>query len=74
MSRAGMSADDIAAVDFAYRKLFGGKRPRPPLLVAMAELDSMNGELNPHVRSMLDLLKRRNESRHGRYQESLRQK
>ena len=71
MSRAGMSADDIAAVDVAYRKLFGRKKP---LSVAMAELDSLNGDLNDHVRGMLDFLKRRDLGRHGRYQESLRQK
>jgi acyl-[acyl carrier protein]--UDP-N-acetylglucosamine O-acyltransferase len=73
MSRAGMSAEDIAAVDAAYRKLFGPMKPRRPLSVTMAELDSMNGELNPHVREMLVFLKRRDQGRHGRYQESLRQ-
>jgi UDP-N-acetylglucosamine acyltransferase len=71
MSRAGMAAEDIAAVDAAYRKLFTRKKP---FAIAMQELDSMNGELNPHVRTMLDFLKRRDEGRNGRYQESLRQK
>jgi UDP-N-acetylglucosamine acyltransferase len=71
MSRAGMSAEDIAAVDAAYRKLFTRKKP---FALAMAELDATNGELNQHVRTMLDFLKRRDEGRHGRYQESLRQR
>ena len=67
---------DIAAVDSAYRHLFlrGRNGKRVPLSVAMSELDSMNGQLNPHVREMLDFLKRRDQGRHGRYQETLRQK
>lgn len=71
MSRAGMAPEDIAAVESAYRKLFGRKKP---FSVAMSELESMNGQLNSHVHYMLDFLKRRTEGKHGRYQESLRQK
>ena len=69
LARAGFSADDIRALDVAYRKLFSRKRP---LAVAMQELESLNGELTPHVREILDFLRRRNEGRHGRYLEGKR--
>ena len=69
LSRAGFSADDIAALDGAYRKLFNRKKP---FSRAMAELESLNGELTPHVRTLLEFLRRRDTGRHGRFQETLR--
>jgi hypothetical protein len=69
LARAGTSAEEIKALDAAYRRLFGRKRP---LAVAMKELESLNGELTPHVREVLDFLRRRNEGRHGRYLEGRR--
>src|SRR5207248_1253578 len=69
LARAGTSAEEIRALDAAYRRLFGRKRP---LAVAMKELESLNGELTPHVREILDFLRRRNEGRHGRYLEGKR--
>ena len=69
LARAGFSAEDIKALDVAYRRLFSRKKP---LAVAMQELESLNGELTPHVREILDFLRRRNEGRHGRYLEGKR--
>jgi UDP-N-acetylglucosamine acyltransferase len=69
LARAGTSAEEIRALDTAYRKLFSRKRP---LSVAMKEFESLNGELTPHVREILDFLRRRNEGKHGRYLEGKR--
>lgn len=69
LARAGTSAEEIKALDAAYRKLFSRKRP---LSVAMKEVESLNGELTPHVREILDFLRRRNEGKHGRYLEGKR--
>jgi hypothetical protein len=69
LARAGTSAEEIRALDVAYRRLFSRKRP---LAVAMKELESLNGELTPHVREILDFLRRRNEGKHGRYLEGRR--
>jgi len=69
LARAGTSAEEIRALDVAYRRLFSKKRP---LAVAMQELESLNGELTPHVREILDFLRRRNEGKHGRYLEGRR--
>jgi UDP-N-acetylglucosamine acyltransferase len=69
LARAGTSAEEIRALDVAYRRLFSKKRP---LAVAMEELESLNGELTPHVREILDFLRRRNEGKHGRYLEGKR--
>ena len=69
LARAGTSAEEIRALDVAYRRLFSRKRP---LSVAMKDFESLNGELTPHVREMLDFLRRRNEGKHGRYLESKR--
>jgi hypothetical protein len=38
----------------------------------MKEFESLNGELTPHVREILDFLRRRNEGKHGRYLEGKR--
>jgi hypothetical protein len=38
----------------------------------MDELESLNGELTPQVREILDFLRRRNEGKHGRYLEGKR--
>jgi len=69
LARAGTSAEEIRALDLAYRKLFSRKRP---LSVAMKEFESLNGELTPHVREILEFLRRRNEGKHGRYLEGKR--
>jgi UDP-N-acetylglucosamine acyltransferase len=69
LARAGTSAEEIKALDVAYRRLFSRKRP---LSVAIKELESLNGELSPHVREMLDFLRRRTEGKHGRFLEGKR--
>ena len=38
----------------------------------MKDFESLNGELTPHVREILDFLRRRNEGKHGRYLEGKR--
>ena len=70
MARAGMSAEDIAAIDVAYRKLFLKKRP---LLTAMRDYEDLEN-VNPHVVRLVEFLRRRNQGRHGRYLESQRNK
>jgi UDP-N-acetylglucosamine acyltransferase len=68
LRRAGFTDGDIDALEEAIRQLFYRERP---LAVAMAEFDTRNG-LNPHVKTMLEFLRRRDSGRHGRYLESLR--
>jgi UDP-N-acetylglucosamine acyltransferase len=68
LSRAGFSADDIAELDAACRKLF---LHRKPLSKAMAEFDSMN-TLNPLVKRLVDSLRDRDQGRHGRAREGHR--
>ena len=68
LRRAGYAEDDIAALEKAYRHLFGKKKP---LSVAMSEYDMMNG-INPHVKQLIEFLHRRNQGRHGRFLESQR--
>lgn len=72
MRRAGFSEQDIKGVDFAYRKLFIGRKK--PFSVVMAELESLNGELSDLARYLLEFLRRRNLDRNGRYLEHLRAK
>ena len=69
LARAGTSAEEIRALDSAYRRLFSKKRP---LSVAMKEFEALAGESTPHVREILDFLRRRNEGKHGRYLEGKR--
>lgn len=68
MSRAGVAAADIAAVDEVFRKLFLKKRP---LLTAMREFEGIEG-LSEKVVQLLEFLKRRNQGKHGRFLETQR--
>lgn len=70
LRRAGYTDSDLEALEAAYRKLFSRKRP---MAVVMAEFDTDNG-LNPHVKQMIEFLRRRSIGRHGRYLETLRAK
>src|SRR5688572_16187135 len=72
LRRAGFSEPDIKGLDRAFRHLFIGRKK--PFAVAMAELESMNGELTEHATHLLAFLRRRNTDRNGRYLESLRAK
>ena len=40
--------------------------------MALSELESMNGDLSPLVREIVEFLRRRDQGKHGRYLESLR--
>jgi UDP-N-acetylglucosamine acyltransferase len=69
LKRAGFSEEDIEALKDAVRKIwFGRKRT---FSQSLAEFDVMNG-LNPHVKTMVEFLRRRDLGKHGRYLESLR--
>ncbi len=70
LARAGFNEEDIAALDIAFRNLFGRKKV---FSAAMAEYDTMNG-LNEHVKNMVQFLRRRDQGKHGRFLESLRPK
>jgi UDP-N-acetylglucosamine acyltransferase len=69
LRRAGLTDVDIASLESAARSLFRNRRK--PLTVALAEFDTSNG-INPHVKSLVDFLHRRNNGKYGRYLESLR--
>lgn len=70
LRRSGYSEQDIEALEDAYRRLFGRRKP---MAVAMAEFDMQNG-INPYVKQMLEFLQRRSVGRNGRYLETLRLK
>ena len=72
LKRGGYADADIEVLEAAARRLFSG---RVPMARAVAEFDSGNGNgdgSNPHVKRMIEFLKRRDSGRHGRYLESLR--
>ena len=69
LRRAGFSEDDITALKDAVRKLWFGRRKN--FAAELAAFDLMNG-INPHVRTMVEFLQRRDRGKHGRYLESLR--
>lgn len=68
LRRGGFAEADIEALEEAARRLFSRQKP---LALTIAEYDSGNG-INPHVKRLIDFLKRRSEGKHGRYLESLR--
>jgi len=70
MQRAGFPAEDIRAIDQAYRQLFL-RRQKQSLSSVLEQFDTLNG-MNAHVKSMVELLRLRNQSPKGRYLESLR--
>jgi UDP-N-acetylglucosamine acyltransferase len=70
MQRAGIPLEDIRAIDQAYRQLFL-RRHRQSLSSVLDQFDTLNG-LNPHVKSMVELLRLRTQGTKGRYLESLR--
>jgi UDP-N-acetylglucosamine acyltransferase len=74
LRRNGFAEEDVQALEQAVFKLFLDRR-RPPLTKVMADLET--GEFahlgaNPHVKRVLEFLRRRSTHRHGRYLESLR--
>lgn len=71
LQRSGMSEEDIEAVTDAARRLFFGKVKA--MSAALQEFDTLNG-INPHVKYMVEFLRRRDSGKHGRYLEGLRNK
>jgi UDP-N-acetylglucosamine acyltransferase len=71
LQRAGFNGPDIAAIDEAARKLFFGRDKEKSFSQVLAEFDTMSG-INPHVKSLVEFLHRRDLGKHGRYLESLR--
>jgi UDP-N-acetylglucosamine acyltransferase len=69
LKRAGFSDEDIQALKDAVRKIWFGRKKA--FSQSLAEFDCMNG-INPHVRAMVEFLRRRDLGKHGRYLESLR--
>jgi UDP-N-acetylglucosamine acyltransferase len=70
LRRAGVTDEEIEAIDAAIRELFSRKKP---LALAMAEFNIQNG-LHPSVKRLLEFLNLRSEGKHGRHLEGLRVK
>lgn len=71
LRRAGFPESDIEALEDCVKRLFIAKDK--PFSVALSEYHLSNG-INPHVKRMVEFLKRRDTGINGRYLESLRQK
>lgn len=71
LRRAGFSEAEIEALEDAVRRLFVSKEK--PLSVTLAEFDTLNG-IDPHVKRMVEFLRRRDTGVNGRYLESQRMK
>jgi UDP-N-acetylglucosamine acyltransferase len=69
LRRAGFAECDIEELEDATRRLFVAKEK--PFSVKLAEFDTLNG-INPHVKQMVEFLRRRDAGKNGRYLESLR--
>jgi len=69
LKRAGFTDPDIEALEDAARRLFFAKEK--PFSVTLAEFDVQNG-INPHVKGMVEFLRRRDSGKFGRYLEGLR--
>jgi UDP-N-acetylglucosamine acyltransferase len=66
LRRGGFANDDIDAIDDACKRLFYYRAK--PFAAAIAEFDVMNG-INPHVRTLIEFMRRRDEGKGGRYLE-----
>jgi UDP-N-acetylglucosamine acyltransferase len=71
LKRAGFLENDVVAIEDACRRLFYRDRASKPFSVALAEFDTFNG-INPHVKKMVEFLRRRDTGSRGRYLETLR--
>jgi UDP-N-acetylglucosamine acyltransferase len=69
LKRAGFSDDDIACLKEAVRKIWFGRKKA--FSQSLAEFALMNG-INPHVKEMIEFLRRRDSGKHGRYLEGQR--
>jgi UDP-N-acetylglucosamine acyltransferase len=68
LRRAGFSQEEIDSLEEACRKLF---YRRKPFARSMAEFDLMS-EMSPHIKHLVEFLRRRDLGKHGRYLEALR--
>lgn len=68
LQRAGFTAKQIEELEDACRRLF---YRRKPLARAMAEFDTLNG-LSPHVKNLVEFLRRRGIAKQGRHLEQFR--
>ena len=68
LQRAGFSQRDIDELEQACRRLF---YRRKPFAQAMGEFDTLNG-INPHIKELVEFLRRRDQGKHGRYLEKFR--
>jgi UDP-N-acetylglucosamine acyltransferase len=68
LARAGFAQSEIDALEEACRRLF---YRRKPLAQAMEEYDTLNG-IHPHIKTLVEFLRRRGEGKHGRYLEKFR--
>ena len=69
LRRGGFANADIDAIDDAARRLFYYRTK--PFAQALAEFDTMNG-INPHVKKLVEFMRKRDEGKGGRYLESRR--
>ena len=69
LRRGGFAEEDIEALDVATRRLFLGREKA--FSQVLAEYDTLNG-INPHVKRLIEFLRRRDRGKHGRYLEALR--
>lgn len=66
---AGYPQEDIDALEAAYKRLFDRDR-NTPFARALADFDTQNG-VNPHVKQMVEFLRRRGMGKHGRYLQTM---
>ena len=71
LKRGGFEDGDIEALEDAARQLFFGRER--PFSIVLGEFNTMNG-INPHVKTLVEFLHKRNQGKHGRFLESLRGK
>jgi len=71
LKRAGFTEDDIDSLELAVRSLFTSREK--PFALVMNDFDTQNG-INPHVKRLVEFLRRRDAGVHGRFLEGLRGK
>ena len=70
-SSPSVDTADIELIEDVARRLFFNREK--PFATVLAEFDTMNG-LHPHVKALVEFLRRRDVGKHGRYLEGLRAK
>jgi UDP-N-acetylglucosamine acyltransferase len=70
LQRAGFTPGDIQEVEHAWRKIF--RRGKGESMAAAMSHFHLDNGINPHVKHLIEFLKRRDAGRDGRYLESLR--